>query len=91
MSEVPVGAEPTVGRERAVPLRGFALEALEQESARMRVPVEDLVGFAVLYYLADVDSGRIARRIARGPYPGTADRGARARSTEPPRGSSARP
>jgi len=52
-----------------VRLEGFAWEAIEQESARTGVPVEDLMGFAVMYYLADVDSGRVARRIARGPYP----------------------
>ena len=39
----------------------FSWEALELEGARLGVPVEELVGFAVLYYLADVDSGRIAR------------------------------
>ncbi len=52
----------------AVRLEGFAWEALQEESSRQGVPVEDLVAFAVLYYLADVDSGRVARRIPRG-YP----------------------
>jgi hypothetical protein len=48
-------------------LEGFAWEALAQESARMGVAVEDVAAFAVLYYLADADSGRVARRIpARG-------------------------
>jgi hypothetical protein len=54
-----------------VRVEGFALEALEQESARMGVPIPELVSFAVMYYLADVDSGRIARQPPRGPY--TAD------------------
>jgi hypothetical protein len=33
------------------------------------VPLEELAAFAVRYYLADVDSGRISRRISRSPYP----------------------
>jgi hypothetical protein len=52
-----------------VAMGSFAWEALEHESAETGVPVEDLVAFAVMYYLADLDSGRIARRIARSPYP----------------------
>ncbi len=59
-------------RSVSVPLTGFAWEAIEQESARLGVPVHELVSFAVLYYLADVDSGRIARRISRSPYPDAA-------------------
>jgi len=51
-----------------VRLEGFAWEALEQESERSSVPVEDLVAFAVLYYLADVDSGRVARQATRSPF-----------------------
>jgi hypothetical protein len=50
-------------------LDDFAWETIEQESARQGVSVEELIAFAVLYYLADVDSGRIARRITRSPYP----------------------
>ena len=41
----------------------FAYRTIEQESVRMGVSVEELSIFAVLYYLADLDSGRIARRI----------------------------
>jgi hypothetical protein len=51
-------------------LDGFAWEALEEESARQGVSVEELIVFSVLYYLADLDSGRMARRISRSPYPG---------------------
>jgi hypothetical protein len=47
----------------------FAWETVEEESARLGVSAEELVAFAVLYYLADVDSGRVARRITRSPYP----------------------
>jgi hypothetical protein len=46
-------------------LDGFAAEAVEQQAGDFEVTVEDLVGFAVLYYLADVDSGRIARTVPR--------------------------
>jgi len=49
-------------------LEGFAWEAIEQESTRLGVSVEELVAFAAMYYIADVDSGRIARRIDRSPY-----------------------
>jgi hypothetical protein len=56
-------------RSLAVPLEAFAWEAIEEESARLGVSVEDLAAFAVLYYLADVDSGRIARRIGASPRP----------------------
>jgi hypothetical protein len=66
MSGVPEGGEGI--RELSVRLDGFACEALEQESARLGVPVEELASFAVLYYLADVDSGRIARRISTRTY-----------------------
>jgi hypothetical protein len=51
----------------SVRLAGFAREAVEQESARLGVSVDELVAFSVMYYLADADSGRIARRISRGP------------------------
>lgn len=60
----PVGAECSV----TVRLRGFSRESVEQESARLGVSVDDLVAFSVMYYLADVDSGRIARRISKSPY-----------------------
>jgi hypothetical protein len=68
-----VGDSRGVRGDRGVTVRleGFAWEALEQESTRLGVPVEDLVAFAVLYYLADVDSGRIARRITGGSLPKT--------------------
>jgi hypothetical protein len=55
----------TRGRARVVELDGFAAEAIEQQADRFAMEVEDLIGFAVLYYLADVDSGRIARTVPR--------------------------
>ncbi|HXB63897.1 MAG TPA: hypothetical protein VNV42_03365 [Solirubrobacteraceae bacterium] len=43
-------------------LDGFMRDALDHEATRLGVPIEELVRFAVLYYLADLDSGRIARQ-----------------------------
>lgn len=60
-------------RSRSVELQldEFEWEALDAESARLGVTAEELLAFSLLYYLADVDSGRIARAIARSPYPPT--------------------
>jgi hypothetical protein len=41
----------------------FLNAALIEESARLGVTVEELVTFAVLYYLADPDGRRVAREI----------------------------
>jgi hypothetical protein len=43
-------------------LDGFAWQELERESARQEMDPSELASFAILYYLADADSGRIARR-----------------------------
>ena len=56
-------AEHTV----TLPLDGFAWDALEDEAEREGLAVEQVIGFAVLYYLADHDSGRISRRISASP------------------------
>lgn len=48
---------------------GSTWETLSEESAKNGLTVEEFITFSVLYYLADVDSGRIARRISRSPYP----------------------
>lgn len=50
-------------RELRVGLDQFTHEALEQEAAQLDVSIEELLRFAALYYLADHDSGRIARRL----------------------------
>lgn len=70
MSGSQAGEDRTLDGERSLTLRmeGFALEAIEQESARLGVAVEELAAFALQYYLADLDSGRIARRFPRGLY-----------------------
>jgi hypothetical protein len=61
----PARRDENIDRKRSllVHLSDFAWEALEEESTRLGVPIEELVGFSVLYYIADADSGRIARRV----------------------------
>jgi hypothetical protein len=64
------GADPPRGlRERSVEvaLDEFAWEALGAESSRLGVAADELLTFALLYYLADIDGGRIAREIHRSP------------------------
>jgi hypothetical protein len=57
------------GKRVTLQLEGFAAEAIDEECDRLGISAEELVSFSVLYYLADMDSGRIARRIATSPYP----------------------
>lgn len=56
-----------------VRVEGFAHDALIEESSQLGVPADELAVFAILYYLADLDSDRIARRIPTTPQrsPGT--------------------
>ncbi len=70
MSGSTTGGRQDVHDGRSLTLRfdGFAWEAIEEQSASQGVPVEELITFAVLYYLADLDSGRVARQISRSPY-----------------------
>ncbi len=42
-------------------LGSFAWRSLEQECERFGVTVEELTAFALMYYLADADSGRVSR------------------------------
>jgi hypothetical protein len=44
----------------------FAWEALTVQSTELGVSIEELVSFSVLYYIADLDSKRIARRLPPG-------------------------
>jgi len=67
-SETDGGRDVRVARRLTIGLEPFAWEALEQEAARLKVSVEELASFGVLYYLADGDSGRIARRLPA-PHP----------------------
>ena len=56
-----------VDRSLTLRLDGFAWEILDEEAARDGLTIEALIAFSVLYYLADADSGRIAREITRSP------------------------
>lgn len=56
-------------REVKLELRTPAWKALEDEADALSMSIEELVGFSVLYYLADRDSGRIARSILAAPNP----------------------
>jgi hypothetical protein len=40
----------------------FVSEALTREAKRQRVTVEELINYAAVYYLADLDSGRVANQ-----------------------------
>lgn len=57
-------------KEITLRLEGFAYQALCDEAARMKVPNGELARFCVLYYLADIDSGRIAHSIPGPPEQG---------------------
>jgi hypothetical protein len=50
-------------------LDAFGREMLAQQCAELGVSEQELVRFALLYYLADLDSGRISRSIPQSPVP----------------------
>lgn len=50
-------------RTVTVELDAFAMEALENEARQMGVSAGDLASFGLMYFLADHDSGRTARRL----------------------------
>jgi hypothetical protein len=64
-------------------LERFAWETLDEEAAREGLTLDELITFSALYYLADVDSERISRRITRSPYPRLDDN--RSLSERPPK------
>jgi hypothetical protein len=55
-------------RSLELPLDAFTWGAIDDEASHQGVPIDELIAFSVLYYLADVDSGRIARSISRSGY-----------------------
>lgn len=63
------GDDESSGGERtlALQLDDFAWDALREEALKQGVPAEELASFAVLYYLADADSGRISRQVSGSP------------------------
>jgi hypothetical protein len=54
-----------MGGELRIRLDDFGVSALAAEAARQRVSVEDLARHAVIYYLGDLDSGRLTRATPR--------------------------
>ena len=49
--------------ELRVALDDFGARALRDEAARQGVEAEDIAAYAVAYYLADLDSGRVTRDV----------------------------
>lgn len=52
-------------RTLALRFDDFAWEALTEQAAKLETSVDELVAFSVLYYLADLDSKRIARLLPK--------------------------
>ncbi len=69
MSDSHMGPPPGAEHQLTLQLDEFAWEAIELECSKLGVSVEEFISFSVLYYLADIDSGRVARRILGGPFP----------------------
>lgn len=63
VSNVSSDGQKGATRSLTLDLDAFAWEALEGEASQMAVSIEELARFALLYYLADQDSGRTARRM----------------------------
>jgi hypothetical protein len=55
--------QPRGTKQLTLSLDAFAWEAISEESTRLGISVEELARFSVLYYLADLNSGRVARRF----------------------------
>lgn len=53
----------SVERRLTLDLAPFAVETLEEEAQRQRIPLHTLLRHAVLYYLAERPSGRVAVRV----------------------------
>jgi hypothetical protein len=61
-SDAEAGGESGTG-EITLRIGGFVRDLIEVEALQLGISAEDLVRFSVLYYLADLDSGRIARDV----------------------------
>ena len=57
----------SIPRKVTLKLDAFGWEALEEQAIKLGVSIEELASFSVLYYLADHDSGRIARLLPKKP------------------------
>jgi hypothetical protein len=62
-------SQPALDAVRSVEfeLDVFGRELLESQCTALGVSEAELVRYALLYYLADLDSGRIARSIPQAP------------------------
>jgi hypothetical protein len=60
-------ASGTKVRRLSLEMDAFGWSELELQSRQLGVSESELVRFAVMYYLADVDSGRVARTLVDGP------------------------
>jgi hypothetical protein len=77
-------------RRLTLGLEAGTWKMIDEKAAQEGVSADELITFSVLYYLADLDSGRISRQISRSPYrrpaaerpSGDADRGPSALSAE---------
>jgi hypothetical protein len=58
-------AEDATGQQQELTISfdEFSWSAITEEARRLGVSTQELARFSVLYYLADLDSGRIARRL----------------------------
>jgi hypothetical protein len=54
-------------RTITVDVLGFTWDAIEEEALRQGITPQELARFSLLYYLADCDSGRIARKLPPPP------------------------
>lgn len=55
----------SMGHRIEIELDEFGWSALSREALRQGISREELLKHAVMYYLADLDSGRIVRRAPR--------------------------
>lgn len=60
-------AEAGACAQKSLRFGAFMQELIDTQADRIGVSREELVAFSVLYYLADLDSGRIARKLNRLP------------------------
>ena len=71
-TRVPRFGKPAAERESrtlVLELNARTLKGLEQEAERQGLPLERLVEHAAIFYLADLDAGRVAERIIRNTGP----------------------